>query len=116
MVGCGPGSASTLGVGVTIPIPAVWVPLVGARRCQVTGKDGEFEWRRKDGTVIPTWWGDAGGRWESPDGQHYFDLESADRACDFFPTFLKHHIGEFVGQAFELRDDQAMLLTRPMFG
>ncbi len=55
-------------------------------------------------------------RWESPDGRFYFDREAADRACDFFPTFLKHHIGAFAGQPFALLPYQVKLLTRPLFG
>lgn len=65
---------------------------------------------------FPSVWVGDRGRWESPDGRYYFDQAAADRACDFFPAFLKHHIGEFAGQVFTLRDDQAMLLTRPIFG
>jgi phage terminase large subunit-like protein len=55
-------------------------------------------------------------RWESPDGQYYFDMLEADRACDFFPTFLSHHIGEFAGRPFDLLDYQKKLLIRPLFG
>lgn len=55
-------------------------------------------------------------RWESPDGRYYFDTAAADKACDFFPTFLSHHIGEFAGAAFELLDYQRLLVVRPLFG
>lgn len=61
-------------------------------------------------------WSRARTRWESPDGRYYFDEAAADKACDFFPTFLTHHIGEFAGQSFELLDYQRLLLVRPVFG
>ena len=65
---------------------------------------------------IPAVWVSARTRWESPDGRYYFDQEAADKACDFFPTFLIHHIGAFAGQPFELLPYQTKLLTRPLFG
>jgi phage terminase large subunit-like protein len=65
---------------------------------------------------IPAVWSRTGQRWESPDGRFYFDEEEADRACDFFPTFLTHHIGEFADRAFELLDYQRLLIVRPIFG
>src|SRR4030095_1194033 len=37
-------------------------------------------------------------------------------AVDFFPTFLRHHIGGFAGQPFTLLPYQIKLLTRPLFG
>lgn len=52
---------------------------------------------------------DAGGR-------YYFDREEADRATEFFPTFVKHHTGEFAGQPFVLADWQRELVIRPAFG
>ena len=64
---------------------------------------------------LPATWSRARSRWESPEGRYYFDLEAADKACDFFPTFLTHHIGEYSGQAFELLDWQRFL-TRAIFG
>ena len=64
---------------------------------------------------IPATWSRARKRWESPDGRYYFDAEAADKACDFFPTFLTHHIGEFAGEAFELLDYQRFA-TRATFG
>ena len=45
----------------------------------------------------------------SPDGRYYFDVEAADKACDFFPTFLRHHMGEFAGRRFELLPAPKML-------
>jgi phage terminase large subunit-like protein len=55
-------------------------------------------------------------RWETTDGRYYFDMEEADRACDFFPEYLTHHIGEFAGKRFDLLEYQQKLLTRPLFG
>jgi phage terminase large subunit-like protein len=55
-------------------------------------------------------------RWESLDGRYWFDTAAADAAVDFFPTFLRHHIGAFAGQPFELLPYQKKLLTRPLFG
>lgn len=61
-------------------------------------------------------WSSQNRRWETHDGTYYFDAAAADMAVNFFPTFLKHHIGEFAGQSFVLREDQDKLLTRPIFG
>lgn len=49
-------------------------------------------------------------------GKYYFDADEADRACDFFPTFLKHLAGEFAGEPFELLPWQSDLIIRPLFG
>lgn len=65
---------------------------------------------------LPAKWAAAGRRWESPDGRFYFDRDAAEKAVDFFPTFLRHHIGQFAGQPFTLLPYQAKLLTRPLFG
>src|SRR5688572_29590671 len=65
---------------------------------------------------IPATWNAKRKRWESPDGRYYFDKESAARACDFFPTFLTHHIGKFAHQSFELMDYQKLLVVLPLFG
>lgn len=54
------------------------------------------------------------GRWEV-DGSYYFDQCGANKACDFFPTFLTHHIGEYAGQSFTLLDWQRCT-TRAIFG
>lgn len=61
-------------------------------------------------------WVAARQRWETDDGRYYYDQEAADRAVDFFPAFLRHHIGEFSGQPFTLMPYQELLLTRPLFG
>jgi phage terminase large subunit-like protein len=81
-------------------------------------RDGDAPHLRWPGVTIeiPCAWHTKRERWETPDGQYYFDREAADRACDFFPDLLKHHIGEFAGEPFVLRADQAMLLVRPLFG
>lgn len=55
-------------------------------------------------------------RWETTDGLYYFDMEEADRACDFFPTYLRHHKGEFADQPFHLLEYQSKLVIRPLFG
>lgn len=65
---------------------------------------------------IPAVYASARRRWESPDGRFYFDRAAADRAEQFFPTFLTHHIGAFAGQPFRLLPWQTKLLTRPLFG
>ena len=65
---------------------------------------------------IPAVWKPTSRRWESPDGRYYFDREAADRAVDFFPTFLAHHVGHHAGQPFALLPYQVKLLTRPLFG
>jgi phage terminase large subunit-like protein len=79
------------------------------------GKAPHIIWPRVT-IQIPTVWSKQRFRWESPDGKFYFDAEAADRAVDFFPTFLVHHIGEFAGRAFELMEYQKKLLTRPLLG
>jgi phage terminase large subunit-like protein len=61
-------------------------------------------------------WSSQRSRWETDEGRYYFDADAADRACDFFPLYLTHHIGEFDGQPFVLREDQTKLLIRPVFG
>lgn len=99
--------------GVTIEIPAIWVPITGVRK--VTRDGHETGWTR-DGKPIPTWWVEDGGRWEHPDGSFWFDRFKADHAVDFFPQLLRHHIGDFAGKPFELLDYQRCLLTRPIFG
>ncbi len=65
---------------------------------------------------IPSRWDAGRGRWESPDGRFYFDMEEANRAEEFFPDLLQHHIGEFAHQPFVLLEYQKKLLTRPIFG
>jgi phage terminase large subunit-like protein len=80
-----------------------------------TGPAPHLEWPGVT-IEIPARWNAATRRWESLDGRYYFDREAADRAVDFFPTFLRHYIGEFAGRPFELLRYQAQLLTRPLFG
>lgn len=65
---------------------------------------------------IPAVWVAERRRWESPCGAYYYDQAAADRAVDFFPELLRHHIGEFAGQPFRLLPYQELLLTRPAFG
>lgn len=56
------------------------------------------------------------GRWESPCGKYWFDQQAGDKAVEFFPEFLVHHIGEHNGKPFVLLDYQELLQTRPLFG
>jgi phage terminase large subunit-like protein len=65
---------------------------------------------------IPAAWSSLRRRWESPDGQYYFDPEAAEFAEGFFPTFLEHHIGAFDGLPFTLLPYQQLLVMRPLFG
>jgi phage terminase large subunit-like protein len=58
----------------------------------------------------------ARSRWETHAGRYYFDDKAADMAEQFFPLFLTHHMGEFAGAPFVLRDDQAKLMVRPVMG
>jgi phage terminase large subunit-like protein len=80
--------------------------------------NGAAPWERWPGVTIRLEgeWSAARARWESPDGRYYYDQEAADKAVDFFPTFLRHHIGEFAGEPFVLMPYQELLLTRPLFG
>jgi phage terminase large subunit-like protein len=78
--------------------------------------DGPSPLERWPGVTIeiPGKW--TGARWESPDGLYYYDQDAADKAVEFFPAFLTHHIGEFAGKPFHQLAYQEMLLTRPIFG
>ena len=80
--------------------------------------DGVAPHARWPGATIamPANWVESRKRWESPDGIYYFDAHEAARAVEFFPAFLRHHIGEFAGERFELLDYQRLLLTMPLFG
>jgi phage terminase large subunit-like protein len=61
-------------------------------------------------------WSSLRRRWETHDGAYYFDPEKAKRAEDFFPGYLRHHLGDFNGKTFTLRADQRFLIVRPLFG
>jgi phage terminase large subunit-like protein len=78
--------------------------------------NGAAPWERWPGVTIPLEARWTGERWESLDGRFYYDQDEADRAVDFFPEYLRHHIGEWAGKPFVLRADQEQLLTRPIFG
>lgn len=65
---------------------------------------------------IKATWSAGKGRWETSDSLYWFDAAEAKRACDFFPSYLRHHIGEFAGEPFELLDYQRLQLTMPLFG
>ncbi len=78
--------------------------------------DGEAPHKRWPGVTIEIaeTWVAKRGRWESHGGRFYFDVGAAEKVCDFFPTFLSHHIGEFAGQSFDLLDYQRVLLRAVM--
>jgi phage terminase large subunit-like protein len=78
--------------------------------------NGPPPWERWSGATIPLEGVWTGERWESPDGRFYYDQADADKAYDFFPMFLNHHIGEFAGKPFVPMPYQELLLTRPIFG
>ncbi|MDB4914058.1 MAG: Terminase [Gemmatimonadetes bacterium] len=78
--------------------------------------NGAAPWIRWPGVTIPLEGVWAGERWESPCGRYYFDQAAADKAYDFFPVFLVHHIGDFAGKPFVPMLYQELLLTRPIFG
>src|SRR5690349_7620575 len=79
------------------------------------GADPAKEWPGV-GLDFDARWSTTRHRWETHAGKYFFDMELADRACQFFPGLLVHHIGEFAGQPFELLPYQKKLLTRPIFG
>jgi phage terminase large subunit-like protein len=78
--------------------------------------NGLAPWIRWPGVTIPLEGEWTGKRWESPCGLFYFDQPAADKAYDFFPEYLVHHIGEFAGKPFKPMPYQELLLTRPTFG
>ena len=80
--------------------------------------DGPPPWERWPGVSIylEAKWVAARARWETKDGRYYFDPAAAQLAVDFFPEFLTHFKGDFADQPFRLRDDQDLLLIRPLFG
>jgi len=49
------------------------------------------------------------------DSLYYFDAAAADRACEFFPRFLRHTKGEWAGQPFVLEPWQTVIV-REFFG
>lgn len=105
--------------GVTIALPAVWVPLGKVKRVEAEDDEDEAAtvWTTtRPPRRVPAWELAAGGRWQSPDGRYFFDMGAADDAVAFFPELLRHHIGEFSGQPFDLMEYQRVLLTRPIFG
>jgi phage terminase large subunit-like protein len=90
-----------------------------ARRRTPWWGDGPSPAEAWPGTTIDIaarWSSAKGGRWESHRGRYFFDAEAADGLCRFFPAMLKHHIGEFAGQPFDLLDYQAKLIVRPLWG
>lgn len=78
--------------------------------------EGQPPWERWPGRSLVLPGVMRNGRIESPCGQFWFDTEAANKACAFFPAWLRHHIGEFAGAPFTLMPYQEMLLTRPIFG
>lgn len=47
---------------------------------------------------------------------YYFDAAAADRACQFFPRFLKHLKGDLAKHPFALLPWQKERIVRPLFG
>ncbi len=79
------------------------------------GEAPHLRWSGVTIDIAATWCAKR-SRWESPDGQFYFDQDAAEFAEGFFPAFLEHHIGEFDGLPFELMAYQQLLVVRPLFG
>ncbi|MFP4539302.1 MAG: terminase large subunit, partial [Dichotomicrobium sp.] len=50
------------------------------------------------------------------DAGDWFDERAADRACDFFARYLRHHKGRWAGQPFTLEPWQRDQIIRPLFG
>ncbi len=81
---------------------------------------------RRRRVASSAWWGDGLPPWErwpgaslhldDAGGKYWFDAEAADRACDFFPTYLRHVKAEFAGEPFVLLPWQRDLIVRPLFG
>ena len=53
---------------------------------------------------------------KTPKIKYWFDEDAADKAVEFFSTFLKHTKGEHAGQSFELLPWQRDDVIRPLFG
>ena len=49
-------------------------------------------------------------------GKFVFDEKAADRACEFFPRYLRHLKGPKAGKPFELEKWQRDEIVRPLFG
>jgi phage terminase large subunit-like protein len=99
---------------------AAAAPAAGKRRARQPAPwwgRGAPPWDRWPGVSLrlePTWSTER-RRWELPGGW-WFDKAAADRAIDFFPTYLRHIEGEFAGKPFELLEWQRDLVIRPLFG
>lgn len=80
--------------------------------------DGPAPWERWPGASVrlEMAWVFERQRWESANGAFYYDAAAADRAVEFFRTFLVHHKGRSSGTPFEPLDWQRDLLLRPLFG
>lgn len=57
-----------------------------------------------------------GSGWFDPAKEYRFDPAAADLACEFFPRFLRHSIGELAGRGFSLELWQSSRIIRPLFG
>ena len=53
---------------------------------------------------------------ELPTRGYVYDEAAGDRVVEFFARYLRHHKGEWAGQALELADWQADEVLRPLFG
>lgn len=97
---------TTLATPSPVPAPAPW------------WGEGLPPWERWPGASLhlAADWSVERGRWESPCGTWYFNAAAADRACGFFPQYMRHTTGQFAGKPFDLLDWQSMLFVRPAFG
>lgn len=51
----------------------------------------------------------------APEGT-WFDHKAAQKACEFFPRFLRHTEGQWAGKPFKLTEWQEKRIIRPLFG
>ena len=79
---------------------------------------GAPPWERWPGATLKleAVWSDERDRWESQCGLYWFDAAAAERACLFFPTYMRHTTGSWAGKPFDLLPWQEMAIIRPLFG
>lgn len=80
--------------------------------------DGPAPWERWPGVSLQldARWSAERSRWESLDGQYWFDAASAARPSAFMHRYLKLTKGSGAGKPVELLPWQEWLLVRPLFG